>query len=75
MTRFIMPTQKVVELVFQAHERFRGGEVFVLKMPGIRVGTLADAMVAEYAPRAGYVPKEIEREIIGARPGERIHES
>ncbi|SEV91748.1 SDR family NAD(P)-dependent oxidoreductase [Halobacterium jilantaiense] len=74
MTRFIMPTEKAVELVFRAQERMRGGEVFVLKMPGIRVGTLADAMIAEYAPRAGYEPGEIEREIIGARPGERTHE-
>lgn len=74
MTRFIMPTEKAVELVFQALERMRGGEVFVLKMPGIRVGTLADAMVTEYAPQVGYEPSEVEREIIGARPGERTHE-
>lgn len=74
MTRFIMPTEKAVELVFLAHERMRGGEVFVLKMPGIRVGTLADAMITEYAPQAGYEPSEVEQEIIGSRPGERTHE-
>jgi FlaA1/EpsC-like NDP-sugar epimerase len=74
MTRFIMPTEKAVELVFRAHKRMQGGEVFVLKMPGIRVGTLADAMISEYAPRAGYDPSQVEQKIIGPRPGERIHE-
>jgi FlaA1/EpsC-like NDP-sugar epimerase len=74
MTRFIMSTEKAVDLVFRAHEQMRGGEVFVLKMPGIRVGTLADAMIKEYGPQAGYEPSEIERKIIGSRPGERTHE-
>jgi len=74
MTRFIMPTEEAVELVFRAHEQMRGGEVFVLKMPGICIGTLADAMISEYAPRAGYEPSEIKQERIGARPGERTHE-
>lgn len=74
MTRFIMPTLEAVDLVFKAQKQMRGGEVFVLKMPGIRVGTLADAMVAEYAPKVGYEPDEIGRKIIGSRPGERKHE-
>lgn len=74
MTRFIMPTEEAVDLVFEAHARMHGGEVFVLKMPAIRVGTLADALVDEYAPKVGYDPADIDRKLIGARPGERTHE-
>jgi FlaA1/EpsC-like NDP-sugar epimerase len=43
-------------------------------MPAFRIGTLAEAIVEEYAPGAGYDPGEVEIEIVGARPGERIHE-
>ena len=74
MTRFIMPIDEAAGLVLQAHERMTSGEVFVLKMPTFRVGTLAEAMIEEYAPRFGYSPEEVEINIIGARPGERVHE-
>ncbi|MDR5674222.1 SDR family NAD(P)-dependent oxidoreductase [Halalkaliarchaeum sp. AArc-GB] len=74
MTRFIMPIEEAAALVLQAHERMTSGEVFVLKMPSFRVGTLAEAMVEEYAPRIGQSPEEIDIEIMGARPGERTHE-
>ncbi|GAA0512416.1 Polysaccharide biosynthesis protein [Halorubrum aquaticum] len=74
MTRFIMPINEAAELVLQAHDRMTSGEVFVLKMPTFRVGTLAEAMVEEYASEFGYTSDEIEIEVIGARPGERVHE-
>lgn len=74
MTRFIMPIDEAAELVLQAHDRMTSGEVFVLKMPTFRVGTLAEAMVEEYASEFGHTSDEIEIEIIGARPGERVHE-
>ena len=74
MTRFMMPIDEAAELVLQAHDRMTSGEVFVLKMPAFRVGTLAEAMVEEYASEFGYTSTEIEIDIIGARPGERVHE-
>ena len=74
MTRFIMPPDRAVDLVLDAYDAMAGGEVFVLKMPAFRLGTLADAMKEEYAPLAGYDPTEVETEIIGRRPGERVHE-
>ncbi|MFC7136068.1 SDR family NAD(P)-dependent oxidoreductase [Halobaculum litoreum] len=74
MTRFIMPITEAVHLMLEAHRRLTSGEVFVLKMPAFRVGTLADAMIDAYAADAGYDPEEIDQEIIGARPGERVHE-
>ncbi|UWG48115.1 NDP-sugar epimerase, includes UDP-GlcNAc-inverting 4,6-dehydratase FlaA1 and capsular polysaccharide biosynthesis protein EpsC [Halanaeroarchaeum sp. HSR-CO] len=74
MTRFIMPIEEASALVLEAHERMTSGEVFVLKMPSFEVGTLADGMVEEYAPRIGQSPEEIDIEIMGSRPGERMHE-
>ncbi|MDF9745855.1 SDR family NAD(P)-dependent oxidoreductase [Natrinema salsiterrestre] len=74
MTRFIMPISEAAELVLDAHERMTSGEVFVLKMPALQIGTLARAMIEEYAPKYGYNNSDIEIDIIGARPGERVHE-
>jgi len=74
MTRFIMPIGEAAELVLEANETMTSGEIFVLKMPAFRVGTLAEAMIEKYGPRFGYKPHNIEREIVGARPGERVHE-
>ena len=74
MTRFIMPIAEAAGLVIEAYEQMTSGEIFVLKMPAFRVGTLADAMVEEYAPRIGYKSEEIDIKTVGARPGERVHE-
>jgi len=74
MTRFLMPIEEAVELVFEANERMNGGEVFVLKMPTFDVGTLAETMIAAYEPAVGHQPESIEIDIIGPRPGERMHE-
>lgn len=74
MTRFLMPPEVAVDLVLEAYDRMAGGEVFVLKMPAFRLNTLAEAMREEYAPVHGYESDEIETEIVGRRPGERVHE-
>jgi len=74
MTRFIMPIDEAASLVLTAHERMKSGETFVLKMPAIRVGTLAEAAIEEYAPAFGYDVSDIDTEIVGPRPGERHHE-
>ncbi|MNE61663.1 UDP-N-acetylglucosamine 4,6-dehydratase [compost metagenome] len=50
-------------MVLHAIEHAWGGEVFVPKIPSYRIGDVADAI----AP-------ECKREIIGIRPGEKIHE-
>ena len=63
MTRFNISLQEGVELVFHALNRAIGGEIFVPKIPSYRINTLADAI----AP-------ECKKEIIGIRPGEKIHE-
>jgi UDP-N-acetylglucosamine 4,6-dehydratase len=63
MTRFWIMLPQAVELVLYALEHMHGGEVFIPKIPSMRVTDLADAI-------APGVP----REIIGIRPGEKLHE-
>jgi FlaA1/EpsC-like NDP-sugar epimerase len=52
----------------------RGGEVFVTKMPVIRVHDLAEVMIEELAAEYGYRPSDIPIEVIGPRPGEKMYE-
>jgi UDP-N-acetylglucosamine 4,6-dehydratase len=63
MTRFWITLGQAVELVLYALEHMAGGEVFIPKIPSMRVTDLADAM----APG-------LPREVIGIRPGEKLHE-
>lgn len=69
MTRFFMSVSQAVELVFRAVRLMQGGEVFVLKMPAVRMGDLAEELIALLAPGESVVIEEI-----GVRPGEKMHE-
>ena len=74
MTRFVMSISKAVELVFKAAEVAQGGEIFVLKMPALRIGDLAEVMVKGLAAQCGHKPEQIQLQIIGKRPGEKRDE-
>ncbi len=74
MTRFVMSIPKAVDLLLRAAEIGQGGEIFVFKMPALRIGDLAEAMIEELAPYYGYDPKTIKVEISGKRAGEKIYE-
>lgn len=74
MTRFIMSIRESVRLVLDSAEMARGGEVFVTKMPTVRIEDLATAMVEELAPRYNKTPEQIEVIEIGAKPGEKLYE-
>lgn len=74
MTRYVMPIADAVKLCFAAVERMSGGEVFILKMPRVRVGDLVDVLIEAYAPEFGYRPADIIVETIGARAGEKRDE-
>lgn len=63
MTRFWITLRQAVDLVLLALDRSVGGEVFIPKIPSMRVVDLAEAM----APG-------VERKFIGIRPGEKLHE-
>ncbi len=74
MTRFIMSIQQAVRLVIDSATIARGGDVFITKMPVIRVRDLADVMIRELAPAFGHDPAAIEVKVIGVKPGEKLYE-
>jgi UDP-N-acetylglucosamine 4,6-dehydratase len=63
MTRFWITLQQGVDFVLKNFERMQGGEIFVPKIPSIRIVDLAVAM----AP-------DLPHKIVGIRPGEKLHE-
>jgi UDP-N-acetylglucosamine 4,6-dehydratase/5-epimerase len=64
MTRFWLTLQQGVDFVLKNFYRMHGGEVFIPKIPSIKVLDLAGAM----AP-------ELTHKIVGVRPGEKMHET
>jgi FlaA1/EpsC-like NDP-sugar epimerase len=74
MTRFIMTLAEAVKLVIGSTTLAKGGEVFVTKMPVVRIADLAQIMIEEMAPRHGYKPTQIEIKIIGSKAGEKLYE-
>ena len=74
MTRFIMSIEEAVRLVIESAYLARGGEVFITKMPVIRIQDLAEVMIKELASVYGHSPEKIKIEIIGTKPGEKMYE-
>jgi FlaA1/EpsC-like NDP-sugar epimerase len=74
MTRFIMTLEEAVSLVLESTFLAQGGEVFVTKMPVVRIADLAAVMIESLAPQAGYSPQDIRVELIGVKPGEKMYE-
>jgi UDP-N-acetylglucosamine 4,6-dehydratase len=63
MTRFWITLDEAINFVERCFSVMRGGEIFVPKIPSIKIVDLAKAM----APN-------IKQKIIGIRPGEKLHE-
>lgn len=74
MTRFIMSISQAVRLVIESAYLAQGGEVFITKMPVIRIEDLADVMIRELASKYGHRPSAILVEMIGTKPGEKMYE-
>jgi UDP-N-acetylglucosamine 4,6-dehydratase/5-epimerase len=63
MTRFLLTLQRGVEFVLSLLPAMRGGEIFLPKIPSVKIIQLAECM-------APHLPTHI----IGIRPGEKLHE-
>jgi UDP-N-acetylglucosamine 4,6-dehydratase/5-epimerase len=63
MTRFWITVEEAVDFVLECFGRMGGGEIFVPRIPSMRVTDIAEAI----APDA-------EHRVIGIRPGEKLHE-
>lgn len=70
MTRFIMTLEEAVSLVMKSVFIGCGGEVFVTKMPVVRIADLAQVMINKLAKN----PTSIKLEVIGSKPGEKLYE-
>jgi FlaA1/EpsC-like NDP-sugar epimerase len=75
MTRFMMTIEDAVSLLLEAGRRARGGEIFILAMPALRVRDLVEVLVAEYARASGRAAEELPIHRVGIRPGEKLHET
>ncbi|WP_041522440.1 SDR family NAD(P)-dependent oxidoreductase [Gilvimarinus agarilyticus] len=74
MTRFIMSIQDATRLVIDSSMIAKGGEVFVTKMPVIKIKDLAECMIEKLAPMYGHKPEDIHIVTIGSKPGEKLYE-
>lgn len=74
MTRFVMSIEEAVKLVIDSAEVAHGGEVFITKMPVVRIEDLAAAMIEILSPVYGYSEDDIKTEVIGSKPGEKLYE-
>jgi UDP-N-acetylglucosamine 4,6-dehydratase len=63
MTRFMISLEQGVELVWHAFEDMEGGEIYVKKIPSMKVTELAKT-----------IDPNTKQEVIGIRPGEKLHE-
>jgi len=63
MTRFMISLEEGVELVWHAFEDMKGGEIYVQKIPSMKVTDVATA-----------VDEKCRQEEVGIRPGEKLHE-
>lgn len=63
MTRFMISLQQGVELVWYAFDDMVGGEIYVNKIPSMKVTDIASV-----------ISPEAEHEVVGIRPGEKLHE-
>ncbi len=64
MTRFLITLEQGVEFVIKSFKRMQGGEIFVPKIPSMRMIDLALAMSGDKPYR-----------VVGIRPGEKLHEA
>jgi FlaA1/EpsC-like NDP-sugar epimerase len=65
MTRFLLSLEQAVDTVFAAVRTGRRGETYIPRVPSARVTDVAAALVGD---------REIETQVTGIRPGEKVHE-
>lgn len=74
MSRFMMTSSEAVKLMMKSCEMSKGGELFVLKMPVIKLRDLAEVVVEETCKKNNLKVEDIKVDLIGFRAGERIYE-
>jgi len=67
MTRFVLTLEEAVKLSLRCLLDGKDGELFIMRPPACKVETIVDALELHFG-------KKLERQIIGQRPGEKVHE-
>ncbi len=70
MTRFVMTIEQAARLVLESVFMSCGGEVFVTKMPVVRIHDLAEVMIQNIAGKSD----RVKIDVIGNKPGEKLYE-
>lgn len=73
MLRYMMTSTEAINLILEANEMAKGGEVFVLKMPIIKLCDLVDVLI-EGVTQKYNLSKAVAIKQIGIRPGEKMFE-
>ncbi|MEF2968086.1 UDP-N-acetylglucosamine 4,6-dehydratase family protein [Paenibacillus sp. M1] len=73
MLRFMMTPRQAIELILEANSLSSGGEVFVLKMPVVKISDLAEVII-NYMKKKYKIKQEIKIKVVGLRPGEKMVE-
>lgn len=66
MTRFVMTLDDSVDLIQKALKEAKSGEIWIPRLPSMRIGDLAEIFAVEHGKKI---------KIIGLRPGEKMHEA
>jgi FlaA1/EpsC-like NDP-sugar epimerase len=74
MTRFLMSIPQAANLVFKAAMYSNGGELFILKMPVVKVNDIAEVLIEIISEIKGFKKNEVKIKIIGSRRGEKTYE-
>ena len=67
MTRFVLTLEEAVKLSLKCLFDGKDGELFIMKPPACKVKTIVEALELHFG-------KELEKQVIGIRPGEKMHE-
>ena len=71
-TRFIISIPEAINLIFRAIELTKGGELFVFKMRGFKIGDICEVFKNQITP---LLKKDVQLETRRHVPGEKLHEN
>jgi len=68
MVRYFMTIEEAVKLILKATAIAQGGEIFIFKMPALKIIDLAEALINKFGNKKNSIKK------VGKRPGEKLYE-
>jgi len=75
MTRFFLSMKEATKFILTAGIKMEGREIFIPRMPALKIADLAHVLIEEGASKHGLDPASIKLEVTGTRPGEKLHEA